>query len=220
MTRYEYEFERVNAYCYPDSYVLRNKLDICDAEKLDTAEREYTSARLAYIKDNPIKGRLNFKHLRAIHKYLFGDIYEWAGELRTVNIAKGNQFCNYLHLDTYAEGIFSKLKKEKYITKTTEDEIAHRLAYYLSEINVLHPFRDGNGRVQRVFIEYLAQAAGWHIDFSDVSAFEMIEACALAYALEYDKLNAIFQQVTTPISHVEKREFRRKIGIDRQEPKR
>jgi cell filamentation protein len=215
MNRYYYEFERVNAYCYPDSYVLRNKFDIWDAGALHVAEREIVSAKLAYIKDNPIKGKFDLKHLLKVHKYLFCDIYDWAGELRTVNIAKGNQFCNYLHLETYANGVFTKLKAEKLLAGVAPDAIPERLTYYLSEINVLHPFRDGNGRVQRVFIEYLAQAAGWYVSFADVSDYEMIEASALAFATEYDMMTAMFRRITTPITPEERKAFRIKIGLSR-----
>jgi len=213
--KYYYEFERVNAYCYPESYVLRNKFDIRDAEILNTAEREFVSAKLAYIKENPVRGKFDLKHLRAIHEYLFCDIYDWAGELRTVNIAKGNQFCNYIYLETYADGIFKKLKEEKLLANTPAESIPERLAYYLSEINVLHPFREGNGRTQRVFIEYLAQVAGWYVSFADVSDYEMIEASALAFAMEYDMMIKMFRRIIEPITPAEQKDFRIKIGLSR-----
>ena len=213
MSRYYYEFERVNAYCYPDSYVLRNKLDIQDSETLYEAERRLTGLNLLEIKEAPIKGKFDLRHLQAIHKYVFGDIYEWAGELRTVNIAKGNQFCNYEHLETYADGVFKKLKAENYLIDTPSDEIHGRLTFYLSEINVLHPFREGNGRTQRVFIEYLAQTAGWHIDFSDVSDTEMIEASAEAFAMEYAQMTAMFERILSPISKEEHQGFRKLLGL-------
>jgi cell filamentation protein len=163
----------------------------------------------------PVKGKLDLRHLRAIHRFIFSDIYEWAGELRTVNIAKGNQFCNYLYLEDYANGVFQKLKGEKYLSKTLPGGIPKRLAYYLSEVNALHPFREGNGRTQRVFIEYLAQAAGWRIDFSDVSDKEMIEASASAFALEYEPMERIFERILSPITPEEQRAFRVKIGLNR-----
>jgi len=198
MNEYYYEFQRVNDYCYPDSFVLRNKLDLREPEALERAERRLTSARIAEIMDFPIKGKFDLKHLCAIHRYVFQDIYSWAGELRTVNIAKGNQFCLYQHLEAYAAAVFGKLKEEKYLRATAPELIPERLAYYLGEINVLHPFREGNGRAQRVLIEYLAQAAHHHVDFSEVTGKEMIEASALAFALEYDRMNALFRRITSP----------------------
>ena len=219
MSKYYYEFERVNAYCYPDSYVLRNKLNIQDGAVLNALEREITSTRIQQLLEFPIKGKLDMKHLCSIHQFIFSDIYDWAGELRTVNIAKGNQFCNYVHLETYADGIFVKLKEENLLGNTPVDEIPDRLAYYLSEINVLHPFREGNGRCQRIFIEYLARAAGWHIDFSDVSDNEMIEASALAFAMEYETLIAMLRRIITPITSDEQRAFCEKIGLARSAKK-
>ena len=197
MSKYDYEYERVNSYCYSDSNVLINKLGIQGAEELNTAEREYASLRLAELRINPIKGYFDLKHLCAIHRYIFQDIYSWAGELRTVNIAKGNQFCLYQHLEANAATVFGKLKSEKYLKGTAPEHIPERLAYYLGEINVLHPFREGNGRAQRVFIEYLAQAVNHHVDFSEVTGKEMIEASALAFALEYDCMNALFRRITS-----------------------
>ena len=99
MNEYYYEFARVNDYCYPDSFVLRNKLELRESEALERAERRLSSARIAEIMDFPIKGKFDLKHLCAIHRYIFQDIYSWAGELRTVNIAKGNQFCLCQHLE-------------------------------------------------------------------------------------------------------------------------
>ena len=200
MSKYDYEFERVNAYCYPDSFVLRNKLDIRDGAVLSDLEREITSTRIQQVLEYPVKGKLDLKHLCAIHRAVFADIYDWAGELRTVNIAKGNQFCNYLYLSDYADRVFGQLKDERYLVKLSPSEIPKRLAYYLSEINVLHPFREGNGRAQRIFIEYLAQRAGYHVDFSQVDSKEMIEASALSFAKEYDSMIQMFQRIISPIS--------------------
>ena len=93
MRDYSYSYEWDQEYCYPNSNVLINKLNIQDADALHTAEREITSLRLAAAKMQPVKGKFDLRHLQKIHTYLFGDIYDWAGKLRHVNIAKGNQFC-------------------------------------------------------------------------------------------------------------------------------
>ena len=211
---YDYEYEWDSYYCYPNSYVLKNKLGITNAEALKTAEREITAIRLAQMKDKPIKGKLDFKHLRNIHKAIFGDVFAWAGKLRTVNIAKGNQFCLFQHLETYANTIFNELKTEKYLVGITADKIPERLTYYLSEINVLHPFRDGNGRAQRVFIEYLARSAGYYVDFSDVSGREMIEASALSFCKEYEMMTNMFNRIVSKTNMQEQRVFRKLIGMN------
>ena len=130
---------------------------------------------------------------------MFGDVYEWAGKLRHVDIAKGNQFCLAMNLDTYGSNLFKKLEQEHYLIDSI-DNVPHRLAYYLSEINVLHPFREGNGRTQRLFVEYLASVAGYKVDFSQVSAEEMIIASADSFACDYESINRMFEQITVPIS--------------------
>lgn len=195
MKIYSYDYEWDKEYCYPNSSVLINKLNIRNQDDLSVAEREITSVKLAYAKQNPIPGHFNLEHLKSIHKFLFSDIYHWAGELRHVNISKGNQFCLSQNLEAYANGIFSQLREENFLVGCTD--IAPRLSYYLSEINVLHPFREGNGRAQRLFIEYLAENAGYHVNFSDVSSKEMIIASADSFALNYQKMDALFKRITT-----------------------
>jgi cell filamentation protein len=172
---------------------------LTDGKELAEAERELTALNLAEIKEKPVNGKFDLKHLQAIHRAIFRDIFTWAGKLRTVDIAKGNQFCLYQHLEAYAATVFGELKAEKHLAQTPVEKMPERLAYYLSEINVLHPFREGNGRAQRVFIEQLAQKAGYHVDFSDVSSKEMIEASALAFAREYDKMTAMFERILSPV---------------------
>lgn len=195
--QYDYDYEHDLNYCYPESSVLINKLNIRDRNALLVAEREITALRIAKAKDVPIIGNFDFCHLKAINKYIFGDIYFWAGDVRSVNISKGNQFCLSKHVETYASDLFNRLKAENYLTKTPQTDLPERLSYYFSEINVLHPFREGNGRTQRLFIEYLADNAGYIVDFSNVSDKEMIIASAEAFACVQDKLNEIFKRITT-----------------------
>ena len=200
--KYSYDYEWDKEYCYPDSHVLINQLGITDSEKLQTAEQEITSLKLAMAMQKPIKGHLDLRHLQKIHKYIFSDIYPWAGTLRHVNIAKGNQFCLSQNLELYAGNIFGTLEREHYLIDAG-DNIPYRLAWYLSEINVLHPFREGNGRTQRLFIMYLAGIAGYAVDFSDVTPEEMIAASAESFACEYDRINAMFERITVPIAREE-----------------
>lgn len=193
-------------YCYPNSNVLRNKLNIQDAESLTAAEREITSLKLAMAKAVPIQGRFDFAHLQRIHRYIFGDMYHWAGELRQVDIAKGNQFCLCQHLQAYGETVFANLKREEF--GQNAENVPCRLAYYLSEINALHPFREGNGRTQRLFVEYLANAAGYSVDFSKVSPSEMIAASVDSFACQYEKIYRMFERITTRISAPEQQRAR------------
>ncbi|MDR0520191.1 MAG: Fic family protein [Clostridiales Family XIII bacterium] len=145
MSVYDYEYEWDSRYCYPNSNVLKNKLGITDGAALAVAEREITAATVAGIMDKPVRGKLDFKHLCGIHHAIFRDIFDWAGQPRTVNISKGNPFCMSNVITEYAEDIFGKLKREDFLLGKSPDEMIKRLTYYLSEINVLHPFREKLG---------------------------------------------------------------------------
>lgn len=131
-------------YCYPDSDVLKSKMKIRDGEKLQQVERQLTMLRILELIDKPIYKNFDLQHLKQIYWYIFQDIYPWAGEIRKVDIAKGNMFCNVRFIEDQATEIFGKLKKEKYLQELEEKEAAKRMVYYFSEINALHPFREGN----------------------------------------------------------------------------
>jgi len=104
-----------------------------------------------------------------IYQYLFQDVYEWAGEVRSVDIVRGDsRFCNVRQIQSYSNTIFSALAAEKYLINLEPKVCASRLAHYLSEINAIHPFREGNGRVQRLFISQLAEHAGYSLDYSSL----------------------------------------------------
>jgi cell filamentation protein len=190
--KYYYEYEWDSDYCYPNSHILKNKLNITNQHELEEAERAITSLKMSQAVSMGISGGFNFEHLKTIHKFLFEDIYDWAGQVRTVNISKGNQFCRYDYIGKQAEILFDKLKAENYLKDCKSIvEIGKRLAYYLSEINVIHPFREGNGRTQRLFIELLAKNAGYEIDFMKITKDEMLEASARAYACDYELMESI-----------------------------
>lgn len=181
-------------YCYPGSSVLKNKIGIRDLERLHEMERKLTMLRILELLDKPVRGAFDLKHLQAIHAYIFQDVYDWAGELRKIDIAKGNMFCNALFLSEQAEEIFGKLKAEDYLHGLDEDNFAVRLAYYFSEINALHPFREGNGRSQREFIRCLALHNGYVINFVNADKDEMLEASRKSFLCEYGSMERLFRK--------------------------
>ena len=187
-------------YCYPNSNVLINKLGIRDFDKLQEAERKITRVKIAKISDKPVKGDFNLKHLQSIHKAIFSDIYDWAGKNRTVDIAKSNLFCRAQFLDSYSQDIFSQLKRDKYLIGMDKDRAIAKLAEYMGDINALHPFREGNGRSQRQFITYLAEAAGIQIDFTKVDSDRMMEASLKSFVTDYSGFKEIFEKIAEPIS--------------------
>jgi fido (protein-threonine AMPylation protein) len=120
------------------------------------------------LSQTPLKGRFDLAHLQAIHRYLFGDVYGWAVQLRTIDIRKAsNRFAYYAHIESAAASIFQQLAKENQLTGLDEAAFSARAAYYLGELNALHAFREGNGRAQREFISHLAHANGYYFREGD-----------------------------------------------------
>ena len=164
-------------YCYPGTDVLINFYDERDQKKLDLIETNHTLHRLIELYNAPILGAFGLKHLQKIHKHIFQDVYPFAGELRTVNISKNGQgFAPCLHLTSYANAVFKQLKQEKHLKELTKEEFCKRLSYYFTEVNMIHPFREGNGRAQREFFRVLAAKNGYELDWSLVEKNEMLEA--------------------------------------------
>lgn len=123
---------------------------------------------------------------------MFNDIYDWAGKIRTIDISKGNIFCQHELIEVNAEALMNELNVEDYLVNS--DNIAERLAYYLGDLNSIHPFRKGNGRVQRLFITELARRAGYSMDFSNTTPKEMIIASDEAFRHNYGPLEEVIQK--------------------------
>jgi cell filamentation protein len=164
-------------YFYPGTTILKNKRGLRDQKKLAVWERLMTSKRLVQLMESPILGHFDLLHLQRIHWYLFQDVYEWAGQLRTETISKPpTVFCLPYFLRPQAERIFAELRSERYLTGLDAESFSDRAAYYLAEINMLHPFREGNGRAQREFIRCLGLNTGYEIDWYALDADAMLEA--------------------------------------------
>lgn len=195
---YSYSYGNDDVYCYKDSNVLKNKFGITDWDELQELERNITSLKEQLVLDNK-KDVLDFKFLKKIHKTLFSDVYSWAGKVRTVDIAKGTLFCRVFAIEEEAAKVFEELKNERYLMDCSEQDLPKRLAYYISEINAIHPFREGNGRAQRIFMSVLAERIGYHLDFTGITDTEMIEASYSAFMRNYSKMEEIFQRVVNKI---------------------
>jgi cell filamentation protein len=165
-------------YSDPITGVLFNKLGLNGAAGLDTAEREITHAALILLDESPVMPTYDLPHLCEIHRRIFGDIYDWAGQIRTVAIAKGATFCLPQYIESSAAEIFGKLREEGFLRGLPRDWFAGRLAYYLGEVNALHPFREGNGRAQRAFCRQLARDAGYTLGWQHLDPARNIEASA------------------------------------------
>jgi cell filamentation protein len=146
-----------------DNGVLRNRLGIGDRTELARAEADLTASRLYDLQRTRLAGHYDLDHLRSFHRVIFGDVYDWAGELRTVSIGRGGLFCMPGDLLSSGGEVFGRLAHAQYLRGLDRETFVDRLTEVLADVNFLHPFREGNGRTQRAFLAQLARDAGHRI---------------------------------------------------------
>ena len=170
-------------YTYPGTEVLRNIPDIRDSQRLAAFEAASTAARLIELDEKPISGSFDPTHLRAIHRHIFQDVFDWAGDFRTVNISKGGSpFASAQFIEPALMDLFRSLPARTRLRGLARPEFAARAGHYFSELNAIHPFREGNGRTQREFIRCLALDAGHIIDWRRTSRDRMLAASRASFA--------------------------------------
>ncbi|WP_084174392.1 Fic/DOC family protein [Paenibacillus xylanexedens] len=186
-------------YCYPNSNVLINIPGFKEQRQLDAFDRVVTLDRLRMLHLKPLKGDYNRAHLCEIHRFLFQDIYPFAGVYRNEEIGKDSfRFANVQFLEPETDRLLLELKAENLLKDLNYKVFTERIAYYLAELNVLHPFREGNGRAQREFIRVLATESGYHLDFTAVEAEEILKAM-IQSPYNTQKLIEVFRTITKRI---------------------
>lgn len=184
---------------YFDSEILENKLGIKDAEELNRYEYLLSRAREIEFMESGKMISFNLQGLKEVHRHLFQDVYVWAGDLRQVNISKeGNNFCKFDEIGWVAKEIFENFKEEKNLQGLSQNMFSERASQYFSEVNVLHPFLEGNGRTQRLFFSVLAQQAGYPLDWDKVSKEKYLDAVKAAFCKNQKELGRIFQIISSP----------------------
>jgi cell filamentation protein len=170
-------------YVYPGTAVLRNKLNIRDADQLDYHEREIAAQR---IRQGVPAGKFDLKHLKAIHRHIFQDIYDWAGEIRTVEIAKGgSQFQFRRYIETGMADVHRRLVEGKFLRGLDTVAFARAAGEIMGDVNYCHPFREGNGRTQLQYLKQLAAQAGHPIDLTRFDPEQWIAASRAAHKGDY-----------------------------------
>lgn len=179
--------------CYEGTTVLKNKLDLRTQDELTDFEHAIVSQRA----EEPLPaGDLDQQHYCAIHRHLYQDVYDWAGELRTVRTAKGgNPFCYPEHMEAQLKKLFGEFAAAKQFRELDADEFAKAAAHFLAELNVIHPFRDGNGRTQLTFLKLIATAAGHNIDFNRLDAPAMLQAMIASFGGKEEPLAHLIRQM-------------------------
>lgn len=186
-------------YCYPDSDVLINLLDIRDSEKLEEAEAEFTAER--YRTYEPTRQSLadfSFEHLKYLHHHLFQDLYAWAGKPRDVDISKGDtRFCTWTRIKPEANKLFKTIPA--LADYQDNEDLIEKVADLFCELNLLHPFREGNGRVLRFFFEELLFTLGCDVTWPKISQKDWIAANIAGVNLNLELLKVIFTQAISEL---------------------
>lgn len=176
-----YDLQEEDPYLIRGSTCLINGLDITDTQLLNDAEARFSAAAYAELIQAPVEPTFDLQHLCSIHRHLFGDVYPWAGEPRRTEIGKGGKlFLPYRLISEKAREVFDELHAERLLLGLPINEFALRAGYYLGRINALHPFREGNGRTQRILLDQLAEQAGYAFTWAAISGEQMAMACRLA----------------------------------------
>jgi cell filamentation protein len=179
-------------YVYPGSNVLINLLDIRDADRLRDFETEITAQRIA----EGLPGvPLTPDGYRQLHRHIFQDVYEWAGQIRTLDISKPNAyFCHHAYIKNELDKRFAKIADETKDRSVDAGAFVKQAAEHLSELNAIHPFREGNGRTLRAFLETLGEQAGYPVDLRTITPVgwhaASVESFQTAGTLGFERLIA------------------------------
>jgi cell filamentation protein len=181
--------------------VFLNKLGITSGVALSQAEADLGLAATLRLSVHPLPGTYDLDHLRGFHRQIFGAVYDWAGRLRTVDIARTahDVFCRWAFIESYSTGVFADLTAEHMLMGLARNTFVGRLAHYYAEINAIHPFREGNGRTQRAFLGQLARDAGWRIVWGDMDPHENNAASAAALQGDTKPLIVMFEGLVRPM---------------------
>ena len=194
-----YSMNPLTADCYPNTTVLINKLGIREDAGLAEAEAEIVSARIAEWSRDPLADTFDFNHYKAIHAHLFGDLYDWAGQVRTVNLSKqGTRFCPAQEIESRAELIFTRLRRMDFLSDMEHGDFVEELTDFYCSTNELHPFREGNGRTQRLFLSQLVRNAGYVLNFSEMDGDLLMFATIQAAQGVTDLLKQLLGEAVRP----------------------
>jgi len=186
----------VDPYLIPGTKVLRNRLGISDARRLDRIERRLVADRIA--EGAPI-GAFDLVHLRAIHRHLFQDVYDWAGELRTVEINKGgHQFQFRRYIQTGTHDVHRRLVQSKFLKGLSADDFARQAGVIIGDVNYIHPFREGNGRAQAQYLKQLAAQASHDLDLRRLDPAHWVEASKSSHGADYELMGRVIRQAIAP----------------------
>lgn len=180
-------------YCYKGTFVLKNRASIKDGATLEAFELEMSTLRA----DEPLPtGTFSPTHYKKVHHHLFQDVYPWAGRYRTVRTAKGgNWFCYPEYIDSYMKKLFERLSGDAFKPDSNPDDFINAAADFLTELNAIHPFREGNGRSQLSFMHLLGLRAGHALHLERIQRDTFLPAMIASFSGEIRPLKAELQKL-------------------------
>lgn len=191
-----YSMEGTQKDCYPDTTVLVNKLGIKKQEELNSIERQFVLLRSSQVEKEAVFENVSFDFYKSLHKQLFGDLYEWAGTVRNINISKkGTVFCNADDIEKTGKLKFQRLAELNYLKKLNKSTFLDELSELYHDLNMLHPFREGNGRTLRLFITLLVRNAGYNLNFSECDSDLLMIATIKAAQGDLSLLKEVFAEL-------------------------
>lgn len=179
--------------CYEGTTVLRNRIGLRVQDELDEFELAVFITR---FEEPWPEGALDLEHYKSLHHHLFQDVYEWAGQLRTIRIGKGgNWFCYPEYIQPHLEKMFARLKQLNHLKGLNRQAFSRKAAHILAEINAVHPFREGNGRTQLVFLMLLVEQAGFSFDADVLTRNRVLRAMIDSFSGAEEPLAALILDI-------------------------
>lgn len=195
------ETNQYDPYTYKGTQVLVNRFEIRDPEKAKAIESRLSTFRGDTVeKEFPVGGPYDLARLQRHHAHRFQDVFEWAGQLRTLNLSKGKSvFADFADIPIQGKLIFSKLKNDNELKGLEKPGFVQKFTELYADLNALHPFREGNGRATRDFADNLARSAGYDLSLAGVGKDEWNAASSRSTLGDLDGLKSIFEKAIRPV---------------------
>lgn len=204
MGKLEYTYVGSEKYCYPGTTVPVNRFGAEDAGSLNAAVAEELAARQAQLAEmGGLGGNYKLTHMQAFHKALFGNVFDWAGEIRTLDISDG-RFVKAADIEDEARAIFLRLENEDYFHGLEQGDLAERIAYYTREIDRLHPFGYGTAETMRVYFGQMLGRIRYKVDYGGVPEDAWEEARAAGMDGDLSKYEGIYRRIISKVPREKK----------------
>lgn len=200
-----------------------NKLGLSDPKQLEQVEYAVTAVRIQELQVSPIRGDFGLSHLKAVHKRLFGDIYEWAGQERTVNFSKRDlkepwwksTFADHRRIAELMTVASNQLQEAGYLKGMKSAELVAELTKFYIVVNHAHPFPEGNGRSTQTLVAQLAREAGHEVRFDAVERQRWNHAAARSMPQQNAREPAMTRPADARLIHEVFRDITRPVERDR-----